>query len=323
MRTLISVLLIGIPFLFTAQDWPLPDSQWFYSKWSIDTGGTELVTVTGDTIIADKAYKKLMVHHTSIWDTPNGVVTSSSDELLGFMRQSGDSVFHLEANNEEFLLYDFNAEPGDSWLCAANSGMGSDESCSDSAYVHVTNSGSMLVNGVVRRFLELEPNSDSSWGIQGLVIEGIGPTGGSTALGNRMFPFQRCCDSTIVCDFGMTSFNCYTDSEIGLYHPNPFTECLEALSANDLSVNPFLLHHNPSRDFFILAAPESFDFGSFRSVSLLDLMGKTVMSIPVAHTDLRSGAESLSLDIRSIPVGVYFILIETKSRLYSLKAMKK
>ena len=117
------------------------------------------------------------------------------------------------------------------------------------------------------------------------------------ALGNEVFTNPNSCNVTVPCG----SLEAYTSSQWNNYFPNRIEEdCSSALQEVE-STREFVVYPNPARGFATM------EFEALQERSLLiiaDLGGRIVKTF-----DLAAGTESVRLDIRDLPSGVYTLMI--------------
>ncbi len=117
------------------------------------------------------------------------------------------------------------------------------------------------------------------------------------ALGNEVFPNPNSCNVTVPCG----SLEAYTSSQWNNYFPNRIEEdCSSALQEVE-STREFVVYPNPARGFATM------EFEALQERSLLriaDLGGRIVKTF-----DLAASTESVRLDIRDLPSGVYTLMI--------------
>ena len=117
------------------------------------------------------------------------------------------------------------------------------------------------------------------------------------ALGNEVFTNPNSCNVTVPCG----SLEAYTSSQWNNYFPNRIEEdCSSALQEVE-STREFVVYPNPARGFATM------EFEALQEHSLLiiaDIGGRIVKTF-----DLSAGTESVRLDIRDIPSGVYTLMI--------------
>ena len=117
------------------------------------------------------------------------------------------------------------------------------------------------------------------------------------AIGNDVFPNPNSCNVTLPCG----SLEAYTSSQWNNYFPNRIEEdCSSALQEVE-STREFVVYPNPVRGFAIV------EFEALQERSLLriaDLGGRVIKTF-----DLSAGTESVRLDLRDLPSGVYTLMI--------------
>jgi len=175
----------------------------------------EYFQLQGDTVIDIKAYKKLYRKTSGSpgdWEYIYGMREDSSKKVY----------FVLREDEEERLLYDFNLQPGDSFII-----------CNNADIVVTTIDTVILENGDSRRRIQFDPGPET-W------IEGVGSLDGIVADGGwyycnttgEDFPFLNCLTydgdavyirewSLYPCLDGTTSSYTPKRNSIQLY-PNPF-----------------------------------------------------------------------------------------------------
>ena len=117
------------------------------------------------------------------------------------------------------------------------------------------------------------------------------------ALGSEFFTYPNSCNVTVPCG----SLEAYTSSQWNNYFPNRIEEdCSSALQEVE-STREFVVYPNPARGF----ATVEFEALQERSLLIIaDLGGRVIKTF-----DLSAGTESVRLDIRDIPSGVYTLMI--------------
>ena len=117
------------------------------------------------------------------------------------------------------------------------------------------------------------------------------------ALGNEVFTNPNSCNVTVPCG----SLEAYTSSQWNNYFPNRIEEdCSSALQEVE-STREFIVYPNPARGFATV------EFEALQEHSLLiiaDLGGRVIKTF-----DLSAGTESVRLDLRDLPSGVYTLMI--------------
>ena len=117
------------------------------------------------------------------------------------------------------------------------------------------------------------------------------------ALGNEVFTNPNSCNVTVPCG----SLEAYTSSQWNNYFPNRIEEDCSSTLQEVESTREFVVYPNPARGFAIV------EFEALQERSLLiiaDLGGRVIKTF-----DLSAGMESVRLDLRDLPSGVYTLMI--------------
>ncbi len=214
MKTLILFLVVFLNFSAFGQVWGRSGATWHY-EFGMFFNALATLEYEGDTTINGFNCQKIAVKEQEVYPQQNGTtVLGQENNYSEFTRFSGDSVFWY-ADNQFFLLYDFGASPGDSWII--HEAPVSQFACDTVSIVEVVNAGTVNINGETLRYIDLLP-VQGGLGLEGRAIEGMGLVESSSLFGEKLFPMQRNCDSTIVVDFFFQTFNCYQDDNLGLYN---------------------------------------------------------------------------------------------------------
>ena len=116
-------------------------------------------------------------------------------------------------------------------------------------------------------------------------------------IGIFVFPYFNTCNVIVPCG----SLEAYTSSQWNYYFPNRIEEDCSSTLQEVESTREFVVYPNPARGFAIV------EFEALQERSLLriaDLGGRIVKTF-----DLAAGTESVRLDIRDLPSGVYTLMI--------------
>ena len=117
------------------------------------------------------------------------------------------------------------------------------------------------------------------------------------ALGSEFFPYPNSCNVIVPCG----SLEAYTSSRWNNYFPNRIEEDCSSVLQKVESTREFVVYPNPARGFAIV------EFEALQERSLLiiaDLGGRVIKTF-----DLSAGTESVRLDLRDLPSGVYTLMI--------------
>lgn len=276
-NVLLYALLLMLPTLFlTAQEeFALVGAKWHYQNSdhapTLEGASFFIIEVVKDTLVNDTTLKMLKIFY------PYGYVGSPVSNPLNdyqFIYQDGYKVYKATLGNGNLnldLLYDFNANIGDSWFTNYD------------LEVIVEDIDSIQVNNTWLKRLHVVTDN-CCVGYWGQIIERVGsnnylfPTGDNSAKG---------------------PLYCYEDNDIGLYSTNIVPACdyvdlvttgIEANPNNELSIFP-----NPVHDFLYINQPFDLD------ISILDTNGQIVFKTSITQNEN-------SLNISKLPAGIYYVL---------------
>lgn len=236
--TLICLLLITVNL--HSQVWIDNGAIWHYNYSGLFGGGFIKISYTGDTLINGQQCQQLnpLKYHFALDQYNNIVFLGTTSQPTEYTYSSGDTVFYYR-NNQFFVLYNFGAQPGDTW----NLGTDTNQLQCSQSYAHVDSIGTVNINGYSYRWLSLSNASNSSVGIYGKIVERFGAYGTSNSY---LFPVENNCDSTIIAEFDWMSFSCFEDSTFSLYNTST-SDCEHLLSINSNYQNSsILIYPNPT-----------------------------------------------------------------------------
>ncbi len=197
------------------QDFAPVGSHWYYTNiisfFSQDMDYVEIKCI-GDTVIQGKNCRHLQKTY------------RGRNERDEFVYSNGDTVYRLATNDSFYVLYNFAAKPGDSWL--ARSSLFGDGPPEEEMTITVDSTSMVTING--QNLKTLYVSSDHSclsfgdyWGPLGRarIIERLG---GSW----YMFPFNYgWLDAGI-----RIGLRCYSDDSLGFYSSGIATTCDEIIT---------------------------------------------------------------------------------------------
>lgn len=290
-------LLISLTYVYAnGQAWVESDAVWHYDFY-VSGSGFYKIELGTDTLIQNKNCQKYLIKKYTFYSQPDGVYEQGPiiDYPPEFTHVSGDTVFYFK-NGKFFTLFNFGANKGEQWVIT-------DEpvpfpSCDSLSKVEVIETGEIDINGTNRRAILLHSVEGSPWGIDGWVVENVGPIGSQF-----LFPTGRNCnDSTIIC-FEQNNFKCFEDSSTGLYNPSGIDcEYLLTHVGIEESNNQFCrVYPNPTSDIINIILNETGEC----QMKLIDQFGKIVQS-----KILSENKESISLS--ELQNGTYILRIENK-----------
>lgn len=186
------------------------------AKWHYKTEGLFPIIFTGtyesDTVLGGFQAQTLRMTQQPIYPGPGGTTPGPISTYYNFTRISGDSVFHW-VDSTYFLLYDFGADIGDTWVIGVSDG--SDPYCDSLSTVLVVDTGSMVINGLTLRTLDLSGSTGSSTALSGKVVERIGTI--EEGFFSFLFPSTQLCDPNIITEYYYMDFLCYEDDNFTTY----------------------------------------------------------------------------------------------------------
>jgi hypothetical protein len=179
-------------------------AEWYYSRneglMPPDVGYT-VYKVTKDTIIEGKTVRVIRktYHHA------NGVIiTELGNEYL----YEEDKRVYCWINKHFYLLYDFNAQPGETWTIYGNDNIGNFCNYDSLGVVVVDSVKTLKINGYDLKALYTSPSESSNWGFNGVILEHIGCV-------THILPQAKECVLDIPHENG--PLRCYEDNIFGKY----------------------------------------------------------------------------------------------------------
>lgn len=268
-----------------------PGSHWFYrniiSYFSPAENYTE-ITVKGDTTIQGKNCRILKKYGGGAFQ----------DE---FVYCSGDTVFRLADNDTFYILYNFGAQIGDSWV--TRSELLEDETAQEEMTITVFNLSTVVINGHTLRVLYVK--SDHPALSFGEFLQPNGLSRITERLGGPwyMFPYNYA-----YLDFGIKAgLRCYSDNFLGNYETGIAATCDAIISdVNDLGVaSTIRLFPNPFSSQLTVLLEDN----EPHNLLLYDILGKLVLEQTITN--------AATIETGKIPDGVYFYSV--KSAMSTLK----
>jgi len=289
MKNFTLILLLFITVNLQSQIWIDHGAVWHYNYSELFGGGFIKITYTEDTLINGQQCQKLIpIKYMFTLDQYSNIVFLGTINLpTEYTYSSGDTVFYYK-NNQFYTLYNFGAQPGDSW----NLGVDTNQFLCTDSYAHVDSIGTINFNSSVYRWISLSNINNSSVGLSGKIVERFG------AFQSYLFPVENNCDSTIAVEFDMISFSCYEDSTFSLYNVSS-NDCEYLLSINDNNnqkSNP-LIYPNPTTGIIEV------HYNNIRSIEVYNSIGNKVFDNKTKNT----------IDLSFEPNGIYLIRVLTES----------
>jgi hypothetical protein len=286
---LIALCLTGLSS--HCQVWVDKGAVWHYHFWGITHGGFQRTEYSKDTMILGKMCQELQILSYDFEENSSHVIFLARMDTLPerYTSVNGDTVFYL--NDGHFnVLYNFGAQPGDTW----DLGINSNQRFCTSSFVVVDSIGTDTINGHALRWLKIHSSYHSSAGFEGKIYERFG------ASEPYLFPMENFCDSTVIADTDIFSFSCYEDNSFTIYNPKG-TNCERWLSVKEIQneISSFILFPNPVTDYLkVIADP----IEKINEVQIINSQGIKVL---VARSKL--------IDLRALPAGIYSVILNKKS----------
>ncbi len=268
-----------------AQIWAPQGAKWYYSYSAFGLSGYISIENTKDTLIFDHAYgqfrncQKLSKTRYSYGFGGMDTISLGSE----YTWSSDDTVF-IYRHDQFYVLYDFSAQPGDSWVIPETYNFL--EYCDSVGVVNVVAAGDTILNSEVLRYIVVEPEGQSHWVLSGMIIEKIGPLW-------YMLPEQAC-----ILDYMEGGpLRCYQDS-IFQYSSGIAPYCDFIVGIKEPDNNSFMIYPNPAiHNLSIKCIPyELYD------LAITSIHGKTVM-------EFFNVGNGTTIDINGIAPGFYILLL--------------
>jgi len=211
--------------------------------------------------------------------------TSVTDTILFIYEDSGIVYKYLAITNTYTILYDFNANMGDSWV------MDVDSNCS--LTINVDSTSSELINGFNLKVLYVSTINDEFF--SGKIIEKIGHQ--TTPLPSINF----LCYNIIGGLNGYSGLRCYTDTIIGFYNTGISVNCDSNYTIGLEEQNKLFhlvnVYPNPSKDIINITSREY-----IKELQLLSNSGQLIQIFQLNNF-------SFKLNINK--TGFYYLKIKT------------
>lgn len=208
-----------------------------------------------------------------------------------FLYKEGSQIhYYDEVKDTFFLLYDFALNQGESYNLYSNNYDFTSKITIDSIGVFDFNGRNLKVQYLI---------SEGAIDFGGMTIEEIGNL-------YFLFPYYAVCDPQPI-----AYLRCYTNAIDGDVHFGEY-DCTEEgfVSVSEVSGQDFSLSPNPATDKIelITSTPSS--------VRILDITGAVLLEID------NTGNKSQSIDISSLPAGVYIMKVQN-TQIQTLKFLKQ
>jgi len=269
--------------LFAQTEFAPVGATWYYT-WGGTTGfGYEKMISEKDTIFNETDWKKL-THEVNGYD----VITHQFFTITlppAFVYQ--DSFrYYFYFNEQTYLLYDFNAQPGDTfttlydpfWDLQVNK-----------ITVTVDSIGIQNINAVDLKWIKVSSPNYSEWPWSVRIYE---------KLGSLCYMFALW-DSPL--NEGYYQLRCYDDSDFGHYETGVASACDEIFSGiAEIENNYFSIAPNPARDIIAVGSDANL-FGS--EIDIYNVIGSKMKSSTFTNSPTEVSISDLSN-------GIYFVRVK-------------
>lgn len=300
MKQLCTALLLILSLQSFGQDFAPLGATWHYSEFffmPLDYQESYIkFEVTGDTLIDGK--------NCSIIQKEGKVVCYNRPDVE-YVYSSNDSVYVYDPHFLDFrLLYDFNANAGDSWEMVVFGGDSATDV--DTNVVFVDSTDFIQVNGQDLKRLFVTYSFDN---------EGFATSYTSTIIerfGDMHYLFNYFADFLQVCDMNSSGgLRCYEDSILGFYESGIADSCeyqepYVGLSENDL--DGFSISPNPASDALNIIVSS----GQLTEVVLQDMNGRIVLR----STDLQ-------ISLANLQSGMYLVSVKKDGTWFQQRCIKQ
>ncbi len=307
-KLIITVLVLFFSVNLISQVWIDTGAKWTFDYWNVGEWGTYTFEYENDTVIQEKQCEKIKVLKCKYWDDQYGNLNS---DLIDFgyriTYSSGDSVFHLYEGNF-YLLYDFSASVGDSWIVAINDDYACDD---DTAVVQVTQIGTVSINDQLLRTITLETTSNSILSINGTSTEKFGNEPNNYEDNNfGPFPGFQYCPATII-EYDLLTFRCYVDDTFETYNPTQ-VDCDYLTALDEPAISHFNLYPNPTNGEIII----EYDGFDKPQIQIYNTSGAQMKYFNLRPVESR-------IDISDFNRGFYFLRFISTQGVSTKKILKK
>lgn len=283
-RNLLPVLLFALGIPVISQSWCPPGATWLYFT-SGSVGSSTTLNFVGDTLVDGFSGQRIMQSNTlAIPWNPDSIIMFGGPDIVT-RTEPGIVLWWAPEVQEWDTLYWFNAEPGDKWSPGWEKHYPWLESCLDSAYLQVVDTGTMVVDGLPLRTLIVERVAGSDVDHTFTIMERVGNTQ------EYFFPYPP---GICFVNEALMTFSCYGDDEIR--YPPSSTPCSLTLGVREANAIQLGLMPNPTDGLLYVRLPEG-----DRAFSVWAADGRRV---EVAGTPT---AQGLQLDATGLAPGVYVL----------------
>lgn len=289
-----------------AQDWAPPGSTWHYSFNNFSVEGYIEIKYIRDSLIFNKNCK-VLEKIKYIYDSVLGYY-DTINLGLEFTYLDSNKVYYYKYDTF-FILYNFNAQPGDWWITASGSGSSPlFGSCDSTGIVQVDSICTMVINSDTLRCLNVSRKDTSDWAFEWVspvkIVEKIGCLG-------YMFPEPFYC---VIDIYEGGPLRCYEDSIFGIYQTGISSSCDYIITSTGEVENyskDIFLYPNPAKDYISIILPEEVQANS--------MVVYNSIGCEIYQSELNKNNSILNLSMLS--AGLYNIKIITNNNIFIKKIL--
>ena len=286
--TLLFAVLVQFCFGQNQNEWAPEGATWHYSYNNFSITGYIEIKYIGDSLIDGKVCKVLEKKLYSY-----DYVTTISDTInLGLELTYSDSnkVYYYRFD-QFFVLYNFNAQPGDWWEIAGWSIPGS---CDSIGKIEVDSIGTIVINSDTLKYLKISRKDSSDWQLGSIIVEKIG------CIDHYMFPEPFMC--ALDMDEGGGPFRCYFDNTFGLYQSGIASACdyITSIDYLDYPNNNLIIYPNPVKNILNINWDDKIN--RQLNIKIFNLTGQLVL-----ETNIEKDNKNQYIDLSTLPSNIYLI----------------
>ncbi|MFA6950453.1 MAG: T9SS type A sorting domain-containing protein [Lentimicrobiaceae bacterium] len=292
--------------------WCPEGAIWHYGNIPINTAGYLKIENMGDTIILGIDCKKLK-------KTLYGydyITHEFSTEIVGFeyTYSDEDKVF-IFRGGQFYTLYDFSAQPGNSWIVPSTKYY---DSCDTIGRVRVDSIGNMTINNTILRYICVSPDASApNWGWSAAkIVERIGPVKTyDKSSYDYLFPVKLdYCGMQIDEEIEGGFFRCYSDNTSFQYYSNIVPTCDYIATGLDEpnSQKILIVSPNPFNSYVNIQINKSIQEGD---IYIYNTAGQLVKQTTIQKPFMQ-------LDLINLNKGVYLLTIRINQQTLHLKLIK-
>ncbi len=274
------LLLLFLPLFGFSQASFGENATWHFDYSAFGYNGYKKVSHVGDTTMHNMTWLKFAVSGKRQIRTGPGPNDIQQDTAVTwpniYLATRNDSVFRL-LNGAPYLLYDLNAQVGDSWQFAPRD---TSFGCPDEPIATVTAIGQDTIDGVILDYMDLSMPQDS------IMINGqntyqissssylhyrVYPKLGSLAYTSLFEASPNLCNGSVfkVAQLSTHSVRCFSDNQISINRQGSACDFWSNISLEEKTVPQLKVYPNPSNGKLFLETEEQ-----IVAISLMDISGK-------------------------------------------------